>query len=42
MINKKIELKKYPILAMNQIEKYIDDYYDSIIRKLFIVFIVTN
>ena len=30
MINKKIELKKYPILAMNQIEKYIDDFYDSI------------
>ncbi|KXB87364.1 hypothetical protein HMPREF3032_00979 [Veillonella sp. DNF00869] len=30
MINKNIELKKYPILAMNQIEKYIDDFYDSI------------
>ena len=30
MINKKIELKKYPILAMNQIEKYIDDFYYSI------------
>ena len=30
MINKNIELKKYPILARNQIEKYIDDFYDSI------------